>query len=253
MAILKSDAIVLKTWKLGETSKIVSLYTRDYGKIKVVAKGARDLKSKFKGCLEPLTCIRIVYYDKSTRDLQLLSHADLRDPHHHIVGDMQKTTLGLAAAELVDRVVLGDASLEKIFHLFERYLFFVDRGEGFLEAYFWYFQSHFIDAMGFKPMWERCLKCGASLGAGGGNFHPMAGGLMCTNCSGVQGGLFVHEETLEILYFLQHQAMEDAGKIDPAPAQKAEIRKIFDLYLKTHFEHLGSLRSLQFYYQLGMG
>ena len=253
MGILKSDAIVLKTWKLRETSKIVSLYTRDYGKIKVVAKGARDLKSKFKGCLEPLTCIRIVYYDKETRDLQLLSHADLLNPHYHIIGDMQKTTLGLAAAELVDRVVLGDASLDKIFDLFEGYLAKIDEGAGFLEAYFWYFETHLIDAMGFRPLWNQCLRCSKSLGAEGGLFQPASGGLVCSNCGSMAGGLKVHEETLEALYFLQRQSIDDAGRIDPAPAQKAEIRKIFDLYLRTHFEHLSSLRSLDFYYKLGMG
>ena len=80
MAILRTEAVVMKGWKLGETSKILSLFTRDFGKVKVVAKGGRGSKSKFKGCLEPLTHLRIFYYDKRTRDLQLLSQADLIDP-----------------------------------------------------------------------------------------------------------------------------------------------------------------------------
>ena len=114
MAILKTEAVVLKGWKLGETSKIVSLYTRDFGKVKVVAKGGRGPKSKFKGCLEPLTHIRIVYYDKRTRDLQLLSQADLIDPYLHIVGNVERTSLGLATAELVNKAVAGEEPFPQV-------------------------------------------------------------------------------------------------------------------------------------------
>ena len=98
MAILQTEAVVLRGWKLGETSKILALFTRENGPVRVVAKGSRLPKSEFKGCLEPLTHIRIVYYEKRTRDLQLLSKTDLVDPHLHIIGDVKRTALGLASA-----------------------------------------------------------------------------------------------------------------------------------------------------------
>ncbi len=131
MAILKTEAIVLKGWKLRETSKILALFTRDYGKIKVVAKGARDPKSKFKGCLEPLTCIYIVYYDKRTRDLQLLSQTDLIDPHFHIVGDVERTSLGLAAAELIYKSEIGEEAAPKLFDLLKQTLSAINTKKNF--------------------------------------------------------------------------------------------------------------------------
>ena len=253
MAILKTEAVVLKGWKLGETSKILALYTRDFGKVKVVAKGGRGPKSKFKGCLEPLTHIRIVYYDKRTRDLQLLSQADLVDPHFGIIGDMRRTALGLASAELVDRAVEGEEPLPQVFDLLATVLKGIDRGEGFLEGYLWFFEGHFIDLMGYRPRWDACLACGESLGTGGGFFQPQSGGLLCSRCGGAGGGLVIEDETLEILYWLQRGEREDVGSLNPSAAQRAEIRKMFDLYFRTHIGHMKSLRSLKLYYELEEG
>lgn len=251
MAILTTEAVVLRGWKMGETSKILSLYTRDYGKVKVVAKGGRGPKSKFKGCLEPLTHIQVIYYDKRNRDLQLLSKADLIDPHFRIIGDTERTALSLAGAELVDRAVAGEESYPQVFDLFSAVLVAMDRGEGFLEGNLWYFESHFIALMGYKPTWDACLSCGCSLGAKGGFFQPQSGGLLCIRCGSFKGGLTVEGETLEILYWLQKAELKDVGSLKPSPAQKAEIRKMFDLYFRTHIEHMKSLRSLLFYYELG--
>ncbi|MBN2030379.1 DNA repair protein RecO [bacterium] len=250
MAILKTDAVVLKGWKMGETSKILSLYTKDFGKVKVVAKGGRNPKSPFRGCLEPLTTIRIIYYDKRTRDLQLLSKADLIDPHSRIIGDMERTTLGLAAAELVDRAVTGEESLPQVYDLLTSVLRGFNEQEDFLEAILWYFESHFMHLMGYKPKWDHCLDCNQSLGKEGGFFQPQSGGLVCSQCGVQKGGLVVEGETLEILFWLQRCGLEEVVQLKPSPSQKSEIRKMFDLYFKSHIDHMQSLRSLGFYYQL---
>ena len=253
MAILESEAVVLRGWKLGETSKILSLYTRDYGKVKVVAKGGRGPKSKFKGCLESLTHIRAIYYDKKTRDLQLLSKTDLVDPHLHIIGDPGRTSLALAAVELVDRAVVGEDAHPEVFDLLVSVLRTIDVGEGFLEGLFWYFESHFIDQMGYKPTWDACLKCHASLGLEGGYFQPQSGGLLCPRCGVTGGGLIIGGETLEILYWLQLCELMNVGSLNPSDSEKKQIRKMFDLYFKTHIEHMRNLRSLELFYQLTEG
>lgn len=250
MAILKTEAVVLKGWRMGETSKILSLYTREFGKVKVVAKGARGAKSKFKGCLEPLSHIQVVYYDKRTRDLQLLSQADLIDPHLHILGDMRRTALSLAAAELVDRAVEGEEPFPRVFDLLTQVLRSIDTGDGFLEGNLWYFEGHFIDLMGYKPTWNSCLVCLGSLGVQGGFFQPQSGGLLCSRCGAGRGGLVVGAETLEILHWLQCGNLEGVERLRPTPVRKAEIRKILELYFRTHIEHMRGLRSLEFYYTL---
>ncbi len=249
MAILKTEAIVLKGWKLGETSKILALFTRDYGKIKVAAKGARDPKSKFKGCLEPLTCIDVVYYDKRTRDLQLLSQTDLIDPHIHIVGDVERTSLGLAAAELIYKSEIGEEAAPRVFDLLKQTLSAINKGEKFIEGYFWFFQNTYLEILGYRPVWDHCLFCHKSLGFSGGTLNLQNGGLYCEDCRSSAGGLFVSSETLETLYFMQQSDIQVVGDLNPATQEKGEIRKIFDLYFRTHLEYLKPIKSLQLFYE----
>ena len=250
MAILKTEGIVLKGWNFSETSKILLLYTRDHGKLRVIAKGARGLKSQFKGCLEPLTHLGIVFYHKPTRELQLLSHADLIDPHIHIVGNVSKTALGLSVAELLNRGVAGEESTPALFELFRAVLDGINLESGFLEGLLWYFESHFINMMGYTPTWDACLRCAGTLSMDGGYFQAQSGGLLCHNCGSSHGGLQVSGETLEILFWLQRAALPEVGNLDPNPAQLAEIRKMFDYYFKTHIEQMGSLRALKIFYEL---
>jgi DNA repair protein RecO (recombination protein O) len=250
MAILKTEAIILKTWKLRETSLILSAYTLDFGKIKFVAKGARGSKSKLKGCLEPLSHVGIVFYEKKTRDLQLLTQAHLIDPHIHMVGDLKRTTLGFSAAELLDKGVAGEEPSSALFSLLTEVLAGLTCFDGFLEAVFWYFETHFIALMGYKPTWESCLVCKKSLGIEGGYFQAASGGLLCCRCGAAGGGLMIQGETLEILYFLQQSSLDETVQLRPTLRQKAEVRKMFALYFRTHIEHLRQLNALEIYFKM---
>lgn len=249
MSILRSDAVVLQSWKFRETSKIVTLYTRDYGKVKVIVKGARGPKSKFKGCLETLTHIHAIYYEKKTRDLQLLSHADLIDPHVQMIGQFERTTLGLAAAEIINKAVVGHEPAPQVFDLLVSVLQHFCRSKGFLESGFWYFESHFIILMGYKPTWESCLSCRSSLGNRGGFFQPESGGLLCYQCGNLKGGLVVSHETLEILFWLQRGSLDEVDQLKPEKSQIAEIRKMFDLYFRTHINEMKGLKALNMFYK----
>ncbi|HNY91144.1 MAG TPA: DNA repair protein RecO, partial [bacterium] len=90
MPLSKTEAIVLHTRKQGETSKILSLYTLHYGRLSVMAKGARSLKSRYSGVLEPLTHIQIVFYRYEARDLHYLSQAEIVTPFASIHGQLGK-------------------------------------------------------------------------------------------------------------------------------------------------------------------
>jgi len=249
MSILRSDAVILQAWKFRETSKIMTLYTQDYGKVKVIVKGARGPKSKFKGCLETLTHIHAIYYDKKTRDLQLLSKADLIDPHVRMIGHFERTTLGFAVAEILNKAVVGHEPFPQLFDLFVSILQYLNQSDGFLEGGLWYFESHFIMLMGYKPTWESCLMCQSSLGSSGGFFQPESGGLLCRTCGSMRGGLVVSHETLEILFWLQRGSLEEVDQLKPEKSQMAEIRKMFDLYFRTHINERRGLKALNMYYK----
>ena len=85
MPLYTADALVLRTYKLGETDRIVVFLTRDRGKKRGVAKGARRPRSRFMGALEPLTEVRVAYFEREQRELVGLNYAEtIRSPLAHV-------------------------------------------------------------------------------------------------------------------------------------------------------------------------
>ena len=98
-----TEAIVLRSRKQGDTSKIVSLYTSGYGLVDVIAKGAREMKSKFGSSLEPFTCSKVAFYKKEGRDLYLLSGAETAVPFRNLRSDLDHIEAATKVVELLLR------------------------------------------------------------------------------------------------------------------------------------------------------
>src|SRR6059058_2825298 len=106
MPLYSADALILRTYKLGEADRIVVFLTRDRGKKRGVAKGARRQKSNFMGALEPLTQVRVAYFEKERRELVSLNYSE---PSRSALSSGTIEALGCAAyfAELIDALAAG--------------------------------------------------------------------------------------------------------------------------------------------------
>jgi len=116
MPLYTADALVLRTYKLGEADRIVVFLTRDRGKKRGVAQGARRSRSKFRGALEPLTEVRVAYFEKERRELVSLNYAEtLRSP----LGMATPEALGCThyVAELIDACAADADVDERLFRL----------------------------------------------------------------------------------------------------------------------------------------
>lgn len=116
MPLYTADALVLRTYKLGEADRIVVFLTRDRGKKRGVAQGARRPRSKFRGALEPLTEIRVAYFEKEGRELVNLNYAEtVRSP----LGAATPESLGCThyVAELIDAWAADADADERLFRL----------------------------------------------------------------------------------------------------------------------------------------
>jgi DNA repair protein RecO (recombination protein O) len=116
MPLYSTDAIILRTYKLGEADRIVVFLTRDRGKKRGVAKGARRQKSNFVGALEPLTQARVAYFEKEQRELVNLNYSE---PSRSAMSNSTIETLGCAAyfAELIDEWASESHEDEKLYRL----------------------------------------------------------------------------------------------------------------------------------------
>jgi DNA repair protein RecO len=138
--------------KHGETSKIVTLYTRAYGKVNVIAKGARDMKSKFGGALEMFARLNAVFYKKERAEagLYLLSKADLVDAHRGIVSDLDRIEAATAVCELVLRAIHDEEEHPEIFDLLALTLAEISKGATPASLLQFEFYLEFLKTMGFE-------------------------------------------------------------------------------------------------------
>jgi DNA repair protein RecO (recombination protein O) len=116
MPLYSTDAIILRTYKLGEADRIVVFLTRDRGKKRGVAKGARRTKSNFVGALEPLTHARVAYFEKGRRELVNLNYSE---PARSALSSGTMEALGCAAyfAELIDEWAADADADERLYRL----------------------------------------------------------------------------------------------------------------------------------------
>jgi DNA repair protein RecO (recombination protein O) len=100
-----TEAIVLSARKYSETSKIVTFFTKDFGKINAMVKGARNSKSKFGSTLEPMNYLSITYYKKPASQLQLLSDAEIVINFWNIRTSLEHTAFGFSVVETVYKIL----------------------------------------------------------------------------------------------------------------------------------------------------
>lgn len=120
--IVRTEAVVLRSLEYGETSQIVTLFTRKRGKVGVMAKGARRPNSSFGATLQPMAYTQVVFYYKPTRNLQILSESSHVTSFHRLRSTLQHITIGLRIVELVDALVEEEDPQPDVFSMTVRAL-----------------------------------------------------------------------------------------------------------------------------------
>jgi DNA repair protein RecO (recombination protein O) len=188
MALLSTEALVLRGYKLGETSKVVVLLTRDRGKVRAVARGARGVRPRYQSALEPLSEIRVTLYGRQGADLLRLGQAELLHSAFRAGTRSLDAAMFLSGcAELLDAFCSEGEAEDKVYRLA---LAVVRAAEAdaspellgrYLEA--WLLRLH-----GLYPPLDRCSACGAALPASGAlRYHRPAQGFVCEGCGPASG------------------------------------------------------------------
>jgi DNA repair protein RecO (recombination protein O) len=138
-----------------ETSQIVTLFTREKGKVSVIAKGARHPKSQFGATLQPMSHIQAIYYHKPTRDLQTLSETAHLTVFQRIRDNLDRIAIGLRTIEMVQALLQADEVNEPVFDLVLASLQHLNQAEGRLTNLWPFFQMRLAGMLGFQPAIER--------------------------------------------------------------------------------------------------
>jgi DNA repair protein RecO (recombination protein O) len=154
-SIIRTEAVVLRSLDYGETSQIVTLFTREKGKLGVMAKGARRPKSSFGATLQPMAYTQVVFYYKPTRTLQTLSESSHVESFHSLRRDLKSITVGLRIVELVDALMEEEDAQPEVFALLVRTLRRLDAAETRVTNLWLYAQLRLARMLGVAPAVER--------------------------------------------------------------------------------------------------
>lgn len=179
MALARATGFVLRTQDYRETSRIVTFFSAEFGKIALLAKGARRLESEFGAELDLLNQLEIVFYEG--KGLKLLKEAHLIRAFPKLKQDYERLDAGLRAARGLQLSLRDGQRDRRIFRLFEELLTELEDGKVNPEMLLMGFRLKLIDLLGFGPELERCAVCKGPLQAEVW-LAPRAGGLVCSGC-----------------------------------------------------------------------
>ena len=174
--LYKDEGIVLKTIKLGEADRIVTVFTRSHGKVRAVAKGVRKTKSRFGARLEPFTQVDLMIY--KGRNLDTITSADILRSFDEVRTDYRCLTSAAALVEVVEKMT---EEREQAFSTYALLLAGLQAlGTGPCDSIVPAFLIKLLSISGYHPQLTVCAGCGTDVGLGG--FSPASGGAVCESC-----------------------------------------------------------------------
>ncbi|MGH3412700.1 MAG: DNA repair protein RecO [Marmoricola sp.] len=239
MPVYSDEAVVLRTHKLAEADRIITLLTRRHGVVRAVAKGVRRTTSKFGSRLEPFTHVDLQLYEG--RNLDTVTQAVTLAPFGGTIGgDYERYTVASVMLETAERLVAEEREPSV-----QQYLLLVAglramvAGEHRPGDVLASFLLRSLSVAGYAPAFRSCARCGrAGLHT---SFHPASGGVLCPDCR-VPGAARPAVETVELLGAL---LAGDWAVVDVAgDRHRREARGLVTAYLNWHLER--DLRSLRY-------
>lgn len=181
MPARETEAIILKTFPLGEADRLVSFFGRSSGRIRGVASGARRLKNRYGSTLEVLSHVQLWYVEKETRELVRIQQAELLESFHKAQSDYGLST-GLAVISEVSELVLPEHEVsESMFRLILLSAREIER-TGDWNLPLSYFAFWTVRLGGWLPRFDRCALCASPFGSQPAFYGAHQSGLFCEKC-----------------------------------------------------------------------
>lgn len=181
MPARETEAIILKTFPLGEADRLVSFLGRSSGRMRGVAPGARRVKNRFGSTLEVLSHVQIWYVERETRELVRIQQCELLESFHKSQSDYGLST-GLAVVSEVSELVLPEhEAAEPMFRLILLVVREIERtGDWILPLSYFAFWT--VRLGGWLPRFDQCSRCGRPFGEGAAYHATWEPGLLCEKC-----------------------------------------------------------------------
>jgi len=178
----QTEAIVLRVIDYGESDRIVTFCTADFGKIRGIAKGARRSRKRFVNALEPFSCSRVHFSRRGPDSLALIEGCDILSHFPAIRADLEKTLAASYLIDLTDQFTPEDKKSETSFYLLYNFLQLLEE-TAMTEALLRFFEMRLLRISGYDPVLNHCLCCKTPIGKQAAyRFDAAKGGLTCNVC-----------------------------------------------------------------------
>jgi DNA repair protein RecO (recombination protein O) len=242
MPARETEAIILKTFSLGEADRLVSFFGRSSGRMRGVAAGARRLKNRFGSTLEMLSHVHLWYVERETRELVRIQQCELLESFHKAQSDYALSTGLAVVSEVAEQVLPEKETAEAMFRLLLLTVREIER-TGSWQLPLSYFAFWTVRLGGYLPQLDHCAKCGGKFGAHAAFHAPWEAGLLCEKCrrSGMKP---LHLEGRKLA---ERFAGEKLDKIELLPAMQqpaGELREAALDWIEHHTEKPLNTRKL---------
>ena len=227
--IYKTEAIVLKHFPFGEADYVLTLYTPNGGKLRAVAKGARRVKSKLGGHLEPL--MRTSFLIARGQNLDTVNQAEVLEGFRSVREDLHRVSQALYIVELVDAITPDEQPNYPTY----RVLLDVLRSLGgdASPSLLPFFQLRLLGHAGFMPELYQCVECGSTLAPKLHRFTPDRGGTLCDSCRPPNVSVLpLSLDTLKVLRFLQREEYVSVERLHLEPETLVELERLLEALLR---------------------
>ena len=207
--LYRDTGVVLRTYNLAESDRIIVLLTEGHGKVRAVAKGVRKTRSKFGARLEPMSHVRLLLHEG--RDLDIVNQAESVDSLAPLVADLDHMTRGMAVLEAVDQMAMEREPNPQLYRMLVGVLRTISTSASPLvvPAFF----CKLLTLEGVRPQLDECVRCGETepLVA----FDMDHGGVLCRNC---RSGAPISNDALGMMRMILGGQLNAALALPASPA-----------------------------------
>lgn len=244
--IVKTRAVVLREIRYRDQSKICSLYSRDFGKISVIVKGARNPKNKLTGLFNAGNVIDLVLYRKNNRELQLASDGNLVSSPMVPEPDLDRFAVLYRIIDLVRQTTENDEKNLPLFSLLTGTLDQLYCNKHDFDLLYTWFLLHFVSLLGFQPSLQRCVLTGEEIsraieaGKASGLYFVMNPGGFALPWAGASSPVIKHLLPIRpatLLLTLETAGLREVGKLQAARDDVEQLWNLLQDYCSQHMEH----------------
>ncbi|MCD5410764.1 MAG: DNA repair protein RecO [Clostridiales bacterium] len=230
--LIKTEGFVIRNIKYSEHDSIITIFTRELGKVSAIAKGVRRPKSKMRAGIQPFSYSDFVLY--KGRNLYTVNQCNSIEIFYSLREDLFKLSYASYLLELIGAVITEEQTNNRLFNLLGKALYMLKKKDIEINTIVRTFELQFLEFSGLSPNISSCVECGSEE-ISAHRFSHREGGLLCEQCIDKdRGAVEVSKHTIRLANYLLNADMKKITKLKISELLNNDLSKITRRYILEH-------------------